>query len=645
MAAFLPKLNPEQRKGVTTAEGRVLILAGAGSGKTSVLTHRIAYLINNRGIDPSKIVGLTFTNKAAGEMRERVAKLIGPAKAKQVTLSTFHSFCLNILRKEIHRLGFTSQFSLYDEKDMKRLLKNIAREALEHEGELPSIEGNYAAIQKARNQGVAPENLEADKTTIELYSELDNALRAYNALDFDALLFLTVHLFEKFPDVLEAYQEKFHYFMIDEYQDTNPIQYRLADLLSKKRGNLCVVGDDDQSIYGWRGAEVEHILNFPYDTLVKLEQNYRSTSTVLNAANHVIKNNKTRHEKVLWSDKGKGASIEIFHKPTEEEEVDAVIERLIDLKTRENRPWSDFAILYRSNLLARPFERGLIRAAWKRGDGFVRGVPYRVFGGTELYERAEVKDLMAYLKVIANPQDQTALLRIINYPRRGISEKTLDQLTTYNRSHKIPLAKVIEAPPETLSISERGRGGLASFSALMKQAREKFAQGSLADSLTWLVETIEYKSSIGGEVKSEKAREFKWQGVLDAIEALKNYEEETENPSLADFVANTLLDKQSQAAQKGFDGVSLMTFHSSKGLEFPVCFLTCLEDHIIPHEKSLAETGLEEERRLMYVAITRCQHKLFLSMSRKRPYFGKEMKTNPSRFLYEIPKDLLNVTK
>lgn len=637
--------NPQQQKAIHNHKGRVLILAGAGSGKTSVLAHRIGNMISS-GINPASIVGLTFTNKAAEEMRVRVARIAGKEAAKKVTLATFHSFCMQILRRDIDKLGYTRQFTLYDEKDIKRLFKQLVRDMLESDGEIPSIEASYVAIQEAKNQGIPPDEFTPKGMTADLYAGLQTTLRAYNAVDFDSLITLTVQLFTDFPEVLKKYQEQFRYFMVDEYQDTNPIQYKLVNLLASHTNNLCVVGDDDQSIYGWRGADVTNILNFPHDTLIKLEQNYRSTPTILHAANSVIQNNKERHQKELWSEKAKGPLIHVFNKQTEEEEAEAVLHRILEIKEKENRPWSDFAILYRSNALSRPFERLLLQMAWKRGEQWVRGIPYQIFGGTELFERAEVKDLMAYLKVIANPKDQNALLRIINYPRRGISDKTLDTLTQYNRRAKKHLWDVLQNLPD-LPITERGRGAISSFVALIKQGQERFAKNRLNEALKWLVETIRYKDAIMGDVKSEKMQEFKWENVQECIFALKTYEEEAATPSLQDFVCTTLLDKNSMTPQKdrlGENKLTMLTFHSAKGLEYPICFLVGLEDHIIPHERSMLDTGLEEERRLMYVAITRCQEKLYMSMARKRKRYGKESNSTPSRFLFEIPKELLHLT-
>jgi DNA helicase II / ATP-dependent DNA helicase PcrA len=660
---MLTKLNPEQKKAVLTTQGRLLVLAGAGSGKTSVLSCRISHLIQNEGVAPSKILGLTFTNKAAGEMRERVAKLVGKKIAKQVTLCTFHSFCMQLLRKEIHHLGFTSGFSLYDEKDVKRLLIQIVRHSLSHDGELPSLQKTLDKIASSKNQGLI--TLEEDDTpgtwqanfNKDLLERLSTCMRSYNAVDFDSLLTLSVELFEKHPEVLERYQEKYHYIMIDEYQDTNPVQYKLAKLLSGRFDNLCVVGDDDQSIYGWRGAEIKHILNFSCKTMVKLEQNYRSTPNILHAANEVIVHNKERHQKKLWSQKDNGSNIILFHAPNEIDEAQSIAARLAWYRKEKGLKWKDMAILYRSNTLSRAIETTLSQFAWEDNGSWKRGIPYEVFGGTEFYARAEIKDLLAYLRIIENPKDEEALLRILNVPRRGISEKCLDILTQHNRKEKIPLWDLLfsirnfPTPDIYDKISNKALSGIDNFLTLIEKAQEDFSKKPLHQALSDFVEEIDYKKAIREDAKSEKMRDFKWENVLSCIDALSTYEEEKQRekeiPSLQDFLSTTLLqadESKKKTKEEQADKVHLMTIHSAKGLEFDACFIICLEDHIMPHEKSITETGIEEERRLMYVAMTRAKKYLTLSMARERKKMGQKTKTNPSRFLFEIPKDLLKVT-
>lgn len=662
----LNALNASQKAAVTTVDGRVLILAGAGSGKTKVLTVRMAYLISAYQVSPRSILGLTFTNKAAAEMRNRIGKLIPAAYATQVCLATFHSFCMQILRAEIQRLGYTQQFTLYDEKDIQRQIELIARDLLDHnEGELPSLAATTACITQAKNKGLTSAEIKDtgsewhDEFTRNVYDRLHASLRAYNAVDFNNLLSLTVELFEKFPEVLDNYQERYRYIMIDEYQDTNPIQYRLASLLAKKYNNLCVVGDDDQSIYGWRGSEVRNILDFSEATVIKLEQNYRSANTILKAANSLISRNQTRHQKVLWSNRGEGEPIEIFHTPTDKEEAEAVVYRIAKLKEKHQLKWRDIAILYRSNALSRLFELALLNYTWQEGGKWIKGIPYEIFGGVEFYERREVRDIFAYLRVISNPLDQEALLRIINQPRRGIGDAALDAVTAYNRSRNMSLWQVLKMVAEdNASLSEvrqqwntKALNALQKFISTLEEAKSRFEQ-SLTGTLNWLIETINYQKAIQDEVKSDQMRTFKWENVQEFVSSLSDFEEfyksqSNQKASLQDFLQTTPLhqDWNQNKSRQNKDQVNLMTFHSAKGLEFKACFLVGLEDHIIPHEKSLKEVGIEEERRLMYVAITRAREFLTFSMARKRKKMGKEFSSTPSRFLHEIPKELLKVTK
>lgn len=660
-------LNESQEEAVKTVNGRLLVLAGAGSGKTRVLTLRMSHLIKNLHVSPTAILGLTFTNKAAAEMRHRLSTLIDPSLASKTTLCTFHSFCLKILRAEIHHLGYTDQFSLYDMSDVQRLIHLIARDILDREAELPSLLQATNAIIAAKNKGLKAEEISGtgsewhDAFTRDVYTRLQNSLRAYNAVDFDHMLSLTVELFEKHPHILENYQDQYRYVMIDEYQDTNPIQYRLAELLAAKYQNLCVVGDDDQSIYGWRGADVQNILNFKNGKMIKLEQNYRSSNTILNAANAVIAQNKSRHLKKLWSNKGDGEKITLFFAPTEIDEAQGVVYRIAKMKETLNLQWKDFAILYRSNALSRCFEMELMKYTWKekeefKKEEFIRGIPYQIFGGEEFYERREIKDLTAYLRMIQNPQDQEAILRVINQPRRGIGEATLDQLTSYNRTNDIPLFDVLKAVTTdrefgSFQIPTKAYEGLCTFIATIEEAKKRFKSDSLHETLKWLVEKINYKKAINEEVKSDQMRLFKWENVEGFVSLLSEYENDRINdgfPSLQDFLSTLTLQNEWLTSKKKMaheDKVSLMTFHSAKGLEFPVCFLVGVEDHIIPHEKSLKETGVEEERRLLYVAITRAMNYLTISMATRRKRMGKDCASQPSRFLFDIPKELLNLVK
>lgn len=510
--------------------------------------------------------------------------------AKKVLLSTFHSFCMMVLRKEIHHLGFTNRFSLYDEADVGRLVKQIN----------------------------ANEEVPLEETALK--GRLSDCMRAYNAVDFDTLLTLTVQLFDEFPEVKERYQ--YQYVMIDEYQDTNGPQFELATHISEKYGNICVVGDDDQAIYGWRGAEVRHILNFGAKHVIKLEQNYRSHPLILKAANHTIANNKERHDKNLFSERPNGSPIEIFTAPSDKEEAEAVIQRII--MKAQNYALGDIAILYRSNLLARGFEKMLL----------TRKIPYQVFGGLELYSKGEIKDVLAYLRAIVNPKDTEALLRIINYPRRGISDKTLGEITRHQRQLGKPLIDVLKNPPDT--ITEHGKKGIESFVMLMGHARQKFDELPPHEALSYFLDMINFKHALQNEFKSEDVVNIKWQNVQECVEILKSFDD------VHEFLTSSTLDQnQPRRKERSKDKVNLMTFHSSKGLEFPVCFLVGLEENYLPHEKCYS---LEEERRLFYVGITRAKDQLVLSMAMKRNRYGKDQPTTPSPFLHEIPKDTLQVT-
>jgi DNA helicase-2/ATP-dependent DNA helicase PcrA len=654
----MSSLNANQQQAVETTEGRVLILAGAGSGKTKVITHRIAYLIQKKGVPAASILGLTFTNKAAGEMKHRVESLIGKELARQVTLATFHSFCMQVLRREIEALGFTKNFSLYDERDLHRVVTQISRELLGHEGELPSLGPTLSALQHASSKGITVEAEHAwkDPFAKELFGRLQSTLRAYNAVSFDHLITLTIRLFEEHPSILKKYQERYRYLMIDEYQDTNPAQFKLAELLAAKDQNLCVVGDDDQSIYGWRGAEVKNILHFKAHTVIRLEQNYRSTPFILKAANALIQHNQNRHPKQLWSALETPGFIEVFHAPTEAEEASAITARMVHFKEAHKLKWSQMALLYRSNALSRNFEVALLQASWQQEGQWVRGIPYQVFGGLEFSERSEIKDLLAYLRVIANPLDQEALLRILNVPRRGISDLLLDTLTQANRSAGRPLWELLQEVTEGKRVIEKhpkGMQGIRLFTDLISQAQLKFQKGPLFEAFLWLVEKIEYKKAIEEEVKSDAMRGFKWENVQECINTVAHYEEsmrkegKEEELSLSHFLSNTTLGGHSFDPKKHAplqDAVQLMTLHSAKGLEFPAVFIAGLEDHILPHEKGAAQTGIEEERRLFYVGITRAQKHLTLSMARSRLKMGKAHPTQPSRFLFELPKELIQAT-
>ncbi|MFA6118540.1 MAG: UvrD-helicase domain-containing protein [Parachlamydiales bacterium] len=648
-------LNKNQLEAVNLVNGRILVLAGAGSGKTKVITHRIAHLIKNAKVDPKSILGLTFTNKAANEMKERLNSLIGSKAAKDVVLSTFHSFCLMILRKEAEHLGYSKNFSIYDNKDMQRLLSQVLKDDHHDEKKTPASSTILEKISEIKNKNLnleeyAFDDIESKNLYQEIYPKLAASLKTYNAMDLDSILTLTDDLFNKSPQILKKYQEIYKYILIDEYQDTNNIQYQIAEKLSQKSNNLFVVGDDDQSIYGFRGSCIKHILEFKADHTVKLEQNYRSTSIILHAANALIKNNKSRYEKSLFSQNLSDEKIVLFHTPNEEEEAKAVIERAIALKTKNNLKWSDIAILYRSNSLSRNVEMALLNAVWKKDDSYVRSIPYDIYGGLDFASRSEIKDLLAYLRLISNSKDQEALLRIINVPRRGISDKTIEALNNYSKKDQTTIWNILQKIYQNdenlineLNLQPKVLHSINSFMEVIEKAKFKFSNEKLSQAFEWLIHSINYKKAIEEDVKSEKARQIKWENAMDCLNAITAYEESESEPSLRDFIANSLLfkDNINKKRSSNDDRIQLMTFHSSKGLEFEACFLIGLEDHIIPHEKML--TSIEEERRLLYVGITRAKKYLTLSMSRSRRRTASPKASNPSRFLFEIPKELLKI--
>lgn len=654
-------LNPNQEKAVVATEGRVLVLAGAGSGKTKVLTHRIAYLISQKGVPPEKILGLTFTNKAAQEMRKRLRGLIGHQSAELVTLSTFHSFCLKVLREDICRLGFTDSFSIYDESDIERMVTGIAKDILGTEKELPSLAPTMALISKARSQGqlFTKEGQVPnwhDEFAREVLRRLEQSMRAYNALDFDSMLFFTKQLFEDCPDILAKWQDRYSYVMIDEYQDTSPVQYQITELLTLKSGNLCVVGDDDQSIYGWRGAHLKNILDFKYTHRITLDQNYRSTNNILRSANQLIAGNTMRHEKRLWSDFGDGDPVEVFVAPDEITEAEAVAHRIIRLKEKNGYAFSDIAILYRSNALSRLIEKALLKHMYVTPGGAKRGIPYKIVGGTEFYERREIKDLFAYLRAIVNKKDAEAILRIINYPRRGVGDETLDKITALSRKENYPLMallKDIADGQSELKLPTLAVAGIRELLDILTEVEDKLKSRSIAEGAEFLIERIRLKAAIDQEVKSQKGQDFKWENVQEFVQSLREFEEgspsEDRGGLLKRFVSELSLRNNLGRFESGetdsSDAVQMMTFHSSKGLEFKACFLIGVEDHIVPHEKSVLDVGVEEERRLFYVAITRAMRNLIISMAKERKRLGKQAVSRPSRFLFEIPKEYMKTTK
>ena len=620
------------------SEGPLLILAGAGSGKTRVITMRTAHLIE-KGVKPSSILAVTFTNKAAREMKERVHSMVKKKKGRPV-ISTFHSLCLRILRREIEPLGYKKDFTIYAASEQVSLMRNILSEVKFHDKSFKP-EAVLERISMTKND-FRPSEFASENDPVEVASELlypkyREALKTMNALDFDDLLLLTVQLFRENPVVLEKYREQYKYIMVDEYQDTNRVQYDLIKLLACERGNLCVVGDDDQSIYGWRGADIRNILNFAKDfpgTLtVRLEQNYRSFENILKAANGVIKNNEERMEKSLWTDRGDGPRVNIFKAVDTEDEAEWVAERIAILKEARNVAYEKIAVIYRANIFSKHFEEALR----------MQRIPYTVVGGTSYFERKEVMDLTAWLKIIANPSDGMSLMRALNAPKRGLGPSALGKLSEFAQSTSIDLIEAMGRANEAEGLKPAAAASAEEMHRIVSHYRERFLTGRKMDkTLKDLIEEINYKDHI---IKLYKTPEAAYRRIenLDAfVESITHYESVEREPSLQGFLETmALTDLIEEKEEKGGSGVTLISFHSSKGLEFPVVFIAGTEEEILPHKKSIdAEGGIEEERRLFYVGITRAMKELFITYTDHRKKYGKEVPSVPSRFLYEIPEDV-----
>lgn len=631
----LSMLNQEQRLAAETLEGPVLILAGAGSGKTKALTCRVANLVDH-GVEPWSILALTFTNKAAKEMRERISQLVGE-KSEDAWISTFHSTCAKILRRDIEKLGYTRSFVIYDDDDQAATLKEILKRLNVDEKFLPPKEIR-AKISDAKNQLMGPDEWfqqsERDyrsQMIHDVFLEYENRLKAQNALDFDDLLVKTLTLFADHPPVLDSYRRRFRYVMVDEYQDTNFAQYQLVKLLTAESRNLCVVGDDDQSIYGWRGADIHNILDFEKDypdaTVIKLEQNYRSTANILDAANQVIAHNVGRKEKALWTEAGEGEPIKLFCAGDEREEAAWVADRIRQL-SRQGEPYGNVAVLYRANAQSRVLEEMLMRS----------GIPYKVFGGQKFYDRREVRDVIAYLRVIVNPADDVSLRRIINVPKRSIGDSTVLELVRHARENEMPLFSALTDMPTTLSA--RPRKCVTDFATMMTMLmamKETMPLSAFVQELvdkTGLLAQYQREDTDDAQARVENIQEF-----LGAVEEFAHADEKA---TLEDYLENVALVTDLDQAEDERGYVTLMTLHSAKGLEFPDVFIPGMEEGVFPSGRSLTnDEKMEEERRLCYVGITRAQKRLFLSRASQRMLYNQINHNAPSRFLTEIPERLL----
>ena len=638
-------LNEQQSEAVLHTEGPLLILAGAGSGKTRVLTHRIAYLIEEKGVNPWNILAITFTNKAAGEMRERVDQLVGFG-SESIWVSTFHSTCVRILRRHIDLLGYDTNFTIYDADDQKTLMKDVCK-LLNIDTKVYKERSLLNAISHAKDELVTPEEflLQAggdfsQKKIAEVYAEYEKQLRANNALDFDDLLVKTVQLFQTQKDVLEYYQERFRYIMVDEYQDTNTVQFELIRLLASKYRNLCVVGDDDQSIYKFRGANIKNILNFEQvfedAKVIKLEQNYRSTGNILNAANTVIRNNMGRKDKTLWTDKGEGEKISLRQFDSAYDEAEYIVDEIRKNVAKGDVTYHDHAILYRTNAQSRMFEEKFVTV----------NIPYKIVGGVNFYARREIKDLLAYLKTVDNGKDDLAVRRIINVPKRGIGLTSTNRVQEYASRHEIGFYDAL-CGVDLIPDIGRGASKLESFVALIEHFKTDAKDLSLSDLMQEIIEETGYVESLRADEGEEAdARIENIDELLSKIAAYEETcEEQNEPATLSGVLEEVALVADIDSLDEDSDYVILMTLHSAKGLEFPHVYLAGMEDGIFPSYMTVTADDpeeMEEERRLCYVGITRAEEELTLTCARRRMIRGETQYNKMSRFIKEIPRELLS---
>lgn len=645
--AVYDTLNKPQKEAVFHTEGPLLILAGAGSGKTRVLTHRIAYLIEEKGVNPWNILAITFTNKAAEEMRQRVDSLVGIG-AESIWVSTFHSMCVRILRRYIDRLGYDNRFTIYDTDDQKTLMKEVCRKT-DIDTKRFKERMLLSVISSAKNEMILPEEFELNAggdfvqlKIAKVYKEYEAQMRANNALDFDDLLVKTVQLLETQPDVRENYQERFRYIMVDEYQDTNTVQFRLVSLLAGKYRNLCVVGDDDQSIYKFRGANIRNILDFEKEfsdaKVIKLEQNYRSVGNVLEVANSVIRNNKGRKEKTLWTDNEKGKKIRLRQFDTAYDEAQFIAEDIKD-ETAQGANYSDHAVLYRTNAQSRLLEEKFV----------AMNIPYKIVGGINFYSRREIKDVLSYLKTIDNGKDDLAVRRIINVPKRGIGLTTINRIQESAAARGIGFYDALSAPDLIPGIG-RSASKLDSFAALIEYFKGRSEESGVTDLLTEVIEKTGYTESL--EADDPEELEARVQNIDELVSKAAVYEESCsdrgERPTLSGFLEEVALVADIDSVAEDRDYVILMTLHSAKGLEFPHVYLAGMEDGLFPSYMSISGDDpeeLEEERRLCYVGVTRAEEKLTLTCARMRLVRGERQYNSMSRFIKEMPSALIDTGK
>ncbi|NEW63291.1 DNA helicase PcrA [Granulicatella sp. zg-ZJ] len=643
MSKLLEKMNERQKEAVQHTEGPLLIMAGAGSGKTRVLTHRIAYLVEEKHINPWNILAITFTNKAAKEMKERLELLVGHV-TRDMWVSTFHSMCVRILRREAELIGYSRQFSIADTSEQKTLMKRVIKER-GYDPKKVNEKVLLSVISDAKNQLLTPERMKEEASTwfedviADCYQDYQNLLMKNQLFDFDDLIMKTVELFEQYPDVLSYYQQKFHYIHVDEYQDTNKTQYTLVRQLSRYFKNICVVGDADQSIYGWRGADMSNILNFEKDfpnaKTVLLEQNYRSTKTILNAANNVIDNNQERVAKTLWTQNDTGDTITLYNAFSEKDEASYVAQKIKQLQTEKVyvSKYNDIAVLYRTNAQSRSLEEAFMQYA----------IPYKIYGGLRFYDRLEIKDILAYLRLIDNPKDDLSFERVVNVPKRSVGKTSLEKLASFARERNYSLFEATEHLEET-GLGTKAKNGILSFVTLIKKCQIALEESTITQLLDMLLEKsgytecLEMEGTLEAQARLENIQEFK--------SVTKTFDEQLQTENLEDieevispltrFLSDFALDGTLEEDETNEHYVTLMTLHAAKGLEFPVVFIVGMEETIFPSSRSVFEEDIEEERRLMYVGMTRAEKKLFLTHASSRLLYGDVKRNRASRFLEEI---------
>ncbi len=634
-----PGLNPMQKKAVLATEGPVLVLAGAGSGKTRVLTHRIAYLVEEKGILLYNILAITFTNKAAKEMKKRVEELL-KGYYRDIWISTFHSACVRILRMDIDKLGYEKNFVIYDTTDQQVVMKECLK-TLNLDDKTFQPRAVLGEIGRAKDQLISPSEYISEfgndfrnQKISELYKMYQDKLRSNNALDFDDLIMKTVQLFQTNPTVLNYYQNKFKYILVDEFQDTNMAQYTLISLLARSHGNLCVVGDDDQSIYGWRGADIRNILgfekDFPNSQVIKLEQNYRSTKNILQAANMVVSNNKDRKAKKLWTDNEEGEIIQYYCANNEYDEADFIASSIEKININEGRPYCDFAVLYRTNAQSRALEEILMK----------RGIPYKIYSGTRFYDRKEIKDILSYLRTIENPVDDVSVKRVINTPKRGIGAKSIEKFEEYADKRDDSFFNSLLDVHSIESQTTRVKNQTDKFTDLIMSLRENKDKMTITEIVEEIYESSGYIDVLMAEEKVEA--ESRIENLKEFLSLTKDFDENSEIKTLEEFLARTSLETTLDGDDEE-NTVTLMTLHSAKGLEFPIVFIPGMEESIFPSFMSIKEDKEEEERRLCYVGITRAMERLYMTHAMQRTLYGKTGYNPISRFMGEIPENLITI--